>query len=133
MTLDAPAPRKSNAGLLLVVLLGFVGIVAIGSYYMFVATTTTTTISEADFVKGVTLDFGNGDSAIFYLNGEEYLLRVVKINEDESVAVKLNSVEINLDKEEERSFDLDDDGNYDMAIKFREIVDDGVYIYLGKI
>ncbi len=92
------------------------------------------TISEDKFSQGTSFQLKENKEVKFILNNEEHTLKIDSIrNNSVNLIIQSNPIKVNIKIGEEKKFDLDDDGFFDMQVELKNIIDGVPGIYIKKI
>ncbi len=91
-------------------------------------------ISDKELSQGTFMNLKEDKEIKFYLEGKEHKIIIDSVH-DKSVDIIIQSETItaNLKINEEKKFDLDEDGNYDLKVKLKSIDNGNVYLFIKKI
>ncbi len=91
-------------------------------------------ISEDDFSEGVNLNLGENKKVAFMFDKTKQTITIDSINRASiDLIFPDNSIKVNIHVEEEKKFDLNGDGFYDLSIRLRDIKDGISKVYIKKI
>ncbi|MEN7982568.1 MAG: hypothetical protein ABFQ65_03915 [Nanoarchaeota archaeon] len=91
-------------------------------------------ISEQDFLQGKNLDLKENNKVNFEIDTEEHTLTVESVEEDSiNILIQSNPIRAKLKIGEEKKFDLDSDGDYDILVRLNSIIDGEPNVYIKKI
>ena len=125
--------EESNKKIWLWILIPFL-LIVIGVVIFLLIYSPTKSISEEEFSQGTSLSLKEDKEVKFFINEKEHTMKVDSVSDDSvSLTIQSNPIKINIKIGEEKKFDLDDDGFYDIKIKLKDIEDGIPEIYIKKI
>ena len=118
----------------LFILIPVVLIIIIGLSVFFFISLSPKLISEEDFSQGTNFDLKENKEVKFNLDEEVHTLKVDSITDNSvSLTIQSNPIKVDLKIGEEKKFDLNNDGFYDIKIKLNNIFDGIPDLYIKKI
>ncbi|MCW8965890.1 MAG: hypothetical protein OQK82_04265, partial [Candidatus Pacearchaeota archaeon] len=91
-------------------------------------------ISQNNFLEGKNIKIQENDNLKFEINTKEYTLTIESVNEDSiDISTESEPIIINLKIGQEKNFDLDNDGNYDVLVRLNSINNEELNIYVKRI
>tara|TARA_Y100000310_G_scaffold284012_1_gene306403 strand:- start:596 stop:2548 length:1953 start_codon:yes stop_codon:yes gene_type:complete len=118
----------------LFILIPVVLIIIIGLSVFFFISLSPKLISEEDFSQGTNFDLKENKEVKFNLDEEVHTLKVDSITDNSvSLTIQSNPIKVDLKIGEEKKFDLNNDGFYDIKIKLNNIFDGIPDLYVKKI
>jgi len=91
-------------------------------------------ISEEDLSQGATIELKENEEIEFTIEGEEHKITIESINSDSiDIIIQSEIIKANLKVGEEKKFDLDGDGIYDLKVKFNGVEDGKADISIKQI
>lgn len=133
-TQKIPVQSQSTSKKALFILIPVVLIIIIGLSVFFFMSFSPKSISEEDFSQGTNLDLKENKEVKFNLDEEVHTIKVDSVTDNSvSLTIQSNPIKVDLRIGEEKKFDLDNDGFYDIKIKLNNIVDGIPDLYIKKI
>jgi hypothetical protein len=128
----SPVPQQKSKKILLLLIPVFVIIVG-GVIFLFM-NSSSEIISDTEFSQGITLLLKEDKEAKFVIDNEEHTIKVNSVGSDSvNLIIQSNPIQVDIKVGEEKKFDLDEDGFYDIQIKLKNINDGIPEIYIKKI
>ena len=125
---------QSSSKKALFILIPVVLIIIIGLSVFFFMNFSTKSISEEDFSQGTNFELKENKEVKFNIDEEVHTLKVDSITDNSvSLTIQSNPIKVDLKIGEEKKFDLNNDGFYDIKIKLNNIVDGIPDLYVKKI
>ena len=125
--------QKPNSKIWLWILIPFL-IIIIGVVVFYFINSSPKTISSNEFSQGVSLQLKENKEANFMLDDQEHTIKVNSVGSDSvNLIIQSNPLQVNLKIGEEKKFDLDNDGFYDIQVKLNSIENGVPEIYIKKI
>ena len=91
-------------------------------------------ISEQKIYSGTSVGLAPNQKATFDINNESHSLTVVSVNSNSvDLVIESNRIELNIKVGEEKKIDLNNDGIYDLKIRFDGFINGKAQIYTIKI
>lgn len=125
---------QSSSKKALFILIPIVLIIIIGLSVFFFMNFSPKSISEEDFFQGTNFDLKEDKEVRFNLDEEIHTIKLDSVTDNSvSLTIQSNPIKVDLIIGEEKKFDLDNDGFYDIKIKLNNIVDGIPDLYIKKI
>ncbi len=110
-----------------------IGILIVG-LLIFLFMGSSKTISENEFSQGINFELKENKEVKFILDEEEHTIKINSVSGDTvNLIIQSNPLQIDIKIGEEKKFDLDDDGFYDLKIKLKDIKQGIPELYIKKI
>lgn len=125
--------QKSNKKIWLLILIPIV-IIIIGIIIFLFINSTTKTISDDELSKGISLQLKETKEAKFNFNNEEHTIKVNTVSSDSvNLIIQNFPIQIDIKIGEEKKFDLDNDGFFDIVVKLNDISEGIPKIFIKRI
>jgi hypothetical protein len=126
------SPGGSKKGLY--ILIPIVLIIIIGVSIFFFTSFSSKSISEEEFSQGTSVNLKENKEVKFNLDDEVHTIKVDSVTDNSvSLTIQSNPIKVDMKIGEEKKFDLDNDGFYDIKIKLNNIIDGIPDLYIQKI
>lgn len=133
-TQKIPIQSQSTSKKALFILIPVVLIIIIGLSIFFFTSFSSQSISEDDLSQGTNFNLKENKEVKFNLDEEAHTIKVDSVTDDSvSLTIQSNPIKVDLNIGEEKKFDLNNDGFYDIKIKLNNIVDGVPDIFVKKI
>tara|TARA_Y100000034_G_scaffold133771_1_gene200247 strand:+ start:198 stop:1925 length:1728 start_codon:yes stop_codon:yes gene_type:complete len=125
---------QSSSKKALFILIPVILIIIIGLSVFFFISFSPKSISEEDFSQGTNFELKESKEVKFNLDEEVHTIKVDSVSDNSvSLTIQSNPIKVDLNIGEEKKFDLDNDGFYDIKIKLNNIIDGIPDLYVKKI
>ena len=125
--------QKSNKKIWLLILIP-IFIIIIGLVIFLFMNSSSKTISNNEFSQGTNIQLKENAEAKFILDDESHTIKVKSIGSNSvNLIIRSNPIQVNLKIGEEKKFDLDNDGFYDIQVKLNDIKEGIPEIFIKKI
>lgn len=125
--------QRSNKKIWLWILIPLL-ILIIGVFVFYFINLPTKTISNNDLSQGANVSLQQGKEAKFIFNNESHKIKVNSVGTNfVNLIIQSNPIKVNLKVGEEKKFDLDNDGFYDLQVKLKGISNSIPEIYIKEI
>ena len=129
-TESIPKPKKKIWLWILIPVL----IIVIGFVAFYFISSSSVKISDNEFSQGTNIQLEETKEAKFIIDNEEHTIKVNSVSGDSvNLIIQSDPIQINLKIGEEKKFDLNNDGFYDLQVKLNGIEDGIPEIYVKKI
>jgi len=109
-------------------------ILIIGVVVFYFINSSAKTISSNEFSQGANLNLKENTEAKFMLNSQEHTIKVNSVGSNfVNLIIQSNPIKVSLKIGEEKKFDLDNDGFYDIQVRLNSISNSIPKIYIKKI
>jgi len=125
--------QRSNKKIWLWILIPFL-IIIIGIVVFYLINSSPKTISSNEFSQGASLQLKENTEAKFMLDNQEHTIKVNSVgNNFVNLIIQSSPIKVSLEVGEEKKFDLDNDGFYDIQVRLKSIANSIPEIYIKKI
>ena len=129
-----PAQSQNAIKKAVFILIPVVLVIIIGASLFFFMSVSPKSISEEEFSRGTNFDLKENKEVKFNLDEEIHTIKVDSVSDNSvSLTIQSNPIKVDISIGEEKKFDLDNDGYYDIKIKLNNIVDGIPDLYVKKI
>jgi len=126
--------KEHKTNYLLYTLIGVGVLFVIGLIIFLLAFIGPKEISERDFSLGISVELKENKDVEFSIDEEKHKITVESINPNSvDIVIQSDPISSNLKVGEEKKFDLDGDGIYDLSVRLNKIEDGKADIYILKI
>jgi len=133
MGYDSSAPPQKSKKIWLLILIPLF-VIIIGVVIFLFMNSTSETISDNEFSQGTNLLLKENKEVKFIIDNEEHTIKVNFVGSDSvNLIIQSNPIQVDIKVGEEKKFDLDEDGFYDIQIKLNGIEGGVPEIYIKKI
>ncbi len=132
--IETPLPTNSASKNFLFILIPILLIIVVGLSIFFFSNPSLKSIPNEIISEGTSFSLEEDQEIKFKLNEEEHIVKVNSVDEQSvSLTIQSDPIQVDIKIGEEKKFDLDNDGYFDIVVKLNDIQEGIPDLYIKKI